>query len=146
MKSIIVLAAALAVAPLASAGLYKYVDKDGKTVYSDQPPPDAAATQLHVAPQASGPAPKSYVEQDKDLNKARAEERDREKKKEIAEQNAKLEQERCDQARQNYHTFTDGGRLFKYNEKGEREFLSDEQIEAQRAKSKQEMDEACKSS
>ena len=38
MKRILVLAIALAFAPLAGAELYKYVDKNGKTVYSDQPP------------------------------------------------------------------------------------------------------------
>ena len=40
MKTIVLLTCALAVATLASAQLYKYVDKNGKTVYTDQPPPE----------------------------------------------------------------------------------------------------------
>ena len=43
MKRIVLLVLACAVAPLATAQMYKYVDKDGKTVYTDQPPPDADA-------------------------------------------------------------------------------------------------------
>jgi hypothetical protein len=145
MKRIIVLALACVVAPLAVADLYKYVDKDGRTVYSDQPPANVDSKQVHISP-GGGSTSKGYVARDKELEKGRAAEKDREKKKEVAEQNAKLDQERCAQARLAYQTYSDGGRLFKYNDKGEREMLDDEQIEAERAKSKQAMDEACKTS
>ncbi|HXZ49872.1 MAG TPA: DUF4124 domain-containing protein [Usitatibacter sp.] len=145
MKRIIVLALACAVAPLAGAQLYKYVDKDGRTVYSDQPPPAGESKQLHVNT-GTGTAGPSYVARDKALDKTRQAEKDKEKKKEIGEENAKLAQQRCAQATESYHTYQEGGRLFRTNEKGEREFLSDEEIEAARVKSKQEMDEACKSS
>ena len=145
MMRIIVLALACAVAPLAAAQLYKYVDKDGHTVYSDQPPVNAESKQVHISPGGGAPS-KSYVARDKDREKGRAAEKDKEKKKEVAEQNAKLDQERCAQARLAYQSYAEGGRLFKYNDKGEREFLGDEEIEAERVKSKQLMDEACKTS
>jgi hypothetical protein len=145
MKGIIVLALACMVAPPAVADLYKYVDKDGRTVYSDQPPPNVDSKQMHISP-GGGSTSKSYVARDKELDKGRAAEKDKEKKKEVAEQNAKLDQERCAQAKLAYQTYTDAGRLFKYNDKGEREMLDDDQIEAERAKAKQQMDEACKTS
>ena len=144
MKRLAILALACAVVPLASAELYKYVDKDGKTVYSDQPPINADSKQLHVAP-GGGTSAKSYVARDKELEKERTKAKDKEKKAEDAATNEKLAEQRCEQAKSNYQTYAEGGRLFKTNKEGEREFLSDEEIEQQRTKSKQEMDEACKS-
>jgi hypothetical protein len=145
MKRIIVLALACALPALAAAQLYKYVDKDGHTVYSDQPPVNAESKQVHISPGGGAPG-KSYVARDKELEKGRAADKDREKKKEVAEQNAKLDQERCAQAKLAYQSYSEGGKLFKYNDKGEREYLGDEEIEAERVKSKQQMDEACKTS
>lgn len=145
MKRLAVLALACALAPLASAELYKYVDKDGKTVYSDQPPVNTDSKQLHVAPSA-GAGPKSYVERDKELDKQRKEAADKEKKSEQSAAQAKAAEERCTQAQANYKSYEEGGRLLKYNEKGEREYMTDEEIESARAKSKQQMDEACKKS
>jgi hypothetical protein len=144
MKRLIVLALACAVAPLASATLYKYVDKDGKTVYSDTPPAGVDVKPLHVAPATgSGPAKAPPSALEKDLEKGRALAKEREKKTDAAEHNAKLAEQKCEQARASYRTYQDGGRLFKYNDKGEREFLSDDEIEAKRVSSKKEMDEAC---
>ena len=147
MKRLIVLALACAVAPLASATLYKYVDKDGKTVYSDTPPPGADAKPLHVIPSSGGggPATKPAATLDKELEKGRALAKDREKKQEIEEKNQKIAEQRCEQARDNLRTYTDGGRLFKYDAKGEREFLTDEEIEAARVKAQKDVDESCKS-
>jgi hypothetical protein len=145
MKRLAIVALACALAPLASAELYKYVDKDGKTVYSDQPPVNADSKQLHVAPSA-GSGPKSYVERDKELDKQRKEAADKEKKSEQGAAQAKAAEERCTQAQANYKSFEEGGRLLKYNDKGEREYMTDEEIESGRVKSKQQMDEACKKS
>lgn len=144
MKRLAVLVLACALAPLASAELYKYVDKDGKTVYTDQPPSTAESKQLHVAPSAAAPETKSYVERDKELEKQRKAEAAKEKKSEQTAAQAKAAEERCTQAQANYKSYVDGGRLLKYNEKGEREYMTDEEIESARAKSKQQMDEACK--
>ena len=41
---------------------------------------------------------------------------------------------------------TAGGRIATYDAKGERRFLSDEQIEAERVKAQKTVDEACKTS
>jgi hypothetical protein len=73
MKRIVLLTCALAIATLASAQLYKYVDKNGKTVYTDQPPPDADDPKaMRIPSSATGAAPppgKSAVAQDKELQK-----------------------------------------------------------------------------
>ena len=150
MKGIIVLAAALAFAPVALAQLYKYVDKDGKTVYSDQPPVNIDSKQLN-APARSAPAAaaaaapvKSAVERDKDLENSREESRERQKKAADAEKKSAEAEARCSQSKSAYATYADGGRILKYNDKGEREYLGDAEIEQERARTRREMDEACK--
>jgi Domain of unknown function (DUF4124) len=149
MKSLLVLALALAAAPFASAQMYKYIDKDGKTVYSDQAPPNTDSKQLNIPSGAfSSPVapPKSAVERDKDLQKGRDEVRDRAKKADDAVKQAEARDQQCAAAKMAYKTYEDGGRIHKYDEKGERVILGDEEIEAERVKSKREMDEACKKS
>jgi hypothetical protein len=151
MKRVLVLALACMVAPLAAAQLYKYVDKDGKTVYSDQPPVNTDSKQLNIqsggtreAAASPAAAPKSAVDRDKDLQKGRDEARERAKKGEESSKQAQAKEEACSNARAAYQTYADGGRIHKYNDKGERVYLGDEEIEVERARTKREMDEACK--
>jgi Domain of unknown function (DUF4124) len=149
MKSLLVLALALAASPLASAQMYKYLDKDGKTVYSDQAPPNTDTKQLNIpsgVTSSPAAAPKNAVERDKDLQKGRDEARDRAKKADDAVKQAEAKDQQCAAAKMAYQTYADGGRIAKYNDKGERIFLGDEEIDAERERSKREMDEACKKS
>lgn len=143
MKRLIVAALALALAPLASAEMYKYVDKNGKTVYTDQPPADADAKRVS-APSAPASAPaKSYVERDKEVEKGREKSREQAKKTAETDKADQAKKQRCEQARGNLQIYTDGGRIMKTNEKGERDYMSDEEIAAERAKTQKLVDEAC---
>lgn len=149
MKSLLVLALALAAAPLASAQMYKYIDKDGKTVYTDQPPVNIDTKTLNIQTGTTSAAPaaqKSAVDRDKELQKGRDEVRDRAKKADELAKQAEAREQACNAARSTYKTYADGGRIFKYDDKGERIVLGDEQIDAERERSKKEMDEACKKS
>ena|SRR5947209_4663742 len=143
MKRMIVAVVALAVVPLASADLYKYVDKNGKTVYSDQPPVDVDSKRLSGPSAPPSAAPKSYVERDKEIEKGREKSREQAKKTAEAEKVDQAKKQRCEQARGNLQIYTEGGRILKTNEKGERDYLSDEEIAAERAKSQKLVDEAC---
>ena len=146
MKRVMMVAIALALSPAAMAQLYKSVDKDGRVIYTDQPPASGNAKTINI-PKSVTDAPaasKSYVAQDKENEK---------KKKEAGEKAAKAgdpakkaadDQARCAQARSAYQMYADGGRIFKTDEKGERVFLSDAEIESSRSKSRREMEEACK--
>jgi hypothetical protein len=129
--------------PLAGAQqLYKYVDKDGRTVYSDQAPTNLDSKQINAAPASGGAAPaKSAVDKDKDLEKGRKESRD---KAEKAAKASSEQDQRCQQARAAAQSYSEGGRVYKYNDKGEREYMSDEELTKAQQKSKSEMDEACK--
>lgn len=143
MKRLIFLALACAVVPAASAQLYKYVDKDGKTVYSDQPPVNTESKQIVVQPGPAAAPTKSYVQEDKELAKSREAAKEKEKKAEQAARDAKDAEERCAQAESNYRVYADGGRITKYVN-GERTFLGDDEIAAELARTKRERDEACK--
>jgi hypothetical protein len=146
MKRTIALVLALVLAPLAGAQLYKYTDpKTGKTVYSDQPPADVDSKTLNVKG-GGGPAAKSAVEQDKALDKGRKKVAEDAKKAGEAQERAAKAEAHCNAAKQNYQIYADGGRISKMNSQGEREILTDEEIEAKRASSRREMDEACKKS
>ncbi|MBC8023353.1 MAG: DUF4124 domain-containing protein [Burkholderiales bacterium] len=149
MKRIVIVACALALAPFASAQMYKYVDKDGKTVYTDQPPPGSEPKQMNVPSSATGssPAPaKSAVQQDKELQKARDKAQEGTKKADETAARAKAEEERCESAKTAYTHYAQGGRISKYNAQGERIFLGDAEIDAERERAKQKMEEVCKKS
>ena len=150
MKRFLIVALAVALAPLASAQLYKYVDQNGKTVYTDQPPANSDPKALRIAPSAVSPAPsaapKSAVQQDKELQKGRDKLKEEAKKNEEKAQRAAAEEQRCESAKGAYEHYAAGGRLAKLNEKGERVFLGDDEIDAEREKARRAMDEACKKS
>lgn len=150
MKRTIILVMALAIAPAAFAQLYKYVDKNGKTVYSDQPPTGVESKQLnvHTSRPTNAPPPsaaKTAVERDKDLDKTRKEVAEKQKKASETAEMASQNEQRCITARGSYQTFVDGGRIQKTNEKGERVLLSDAEIDSERERARKEMEEACKS-
>ena len=143
MKRLTVLIFACALAPLAGAQLYKYIDKDGKTVYSDQPPLNVESKQIS-APSGPATGSKSFLERDKELEKARTKNREKAKKSEETARRADENQERCAQARNALLTYTDGGRIYKYDEKGERSFMEESEIATAREKAQRDVDEACK--
>ncbi len=145
MKRIALAALALALAPLASAQLYKWVDKDGKVSYSDQPPPAAASKQIKVETGGSGPAP-SAVARDKELQKGRQEAADAQKKKDDAERVAKQREEECEKSRSYLKGLENGGRFVTFDDKGNRTFLEADQIEAEKTKARKNVEEACKPS
>jgi hypothetical protein len=147
MKRLILLSVALAAAPLAVAQLYKYVDKDGKTVYTDQPPVNAETKQLKVpvAPAATAPAPaKTALEKDKELEKGRKDTREATKKADETAQRAQEAEEKCATATGNYKQWEAGGRFTKRTESGERVFMDEADQAAEKEKARVIMDQACK--
>ena len=148
MKRVIIVALALAFAPAGVAQLYKYVDKNGKTVYSDTPPADIDSKQINVpssrAPTPAAGAPKSAVERDKENDKGRKDGADKQKKADEEAARVAQNELRCQQLKGNLAIYTEGGRIQKTNEKGERDFMSDAEIESARERTRREMEEACK--
>jgi len=137
-------AAAALFATAAAAQLYKYVDKDGRTVYSDQPPAGVDSTLVNAPSSPSGS--KSFVERDKEMEKLRAKGREEAKKADEKEKTAAAQDERCRQATDRHRALVEGGRIWKYDEKGERTVMDDQEIETEREKARKLVDEACKKS
>lgn len=149
MKRILMVALALALAaPVAAQQLYKWVDKDGKTHYSDTPPANQETKQLNTGSGSTTAAapPKGAIARDKELEKGREASRDAGKKSDDAAKLAAAKDEACTRARQAYQTYADGGRIHKYSDKGERVLLDDNEIEVEREKARRDMDDACKKS
>ena len=101
------------------------------------------AARASAAPAAG---PKTAVERDKDLDKARKETREKADKQAKAAERDQQQEQRCAAARERLAAFVEGGRIYKTNEKGERVFMDDAEIESGRERSRREMDEACKKS
>ena len=78
--------------------------------------------------------PKTAVERDKELDKGRKEAAEKAKKAGDETEKQAQNEQRCGSTRSNYQMYGDGGRIQKTNEKGERELLSDAEIEAAREK------------
>ncbi|MCB2004721.1 MAG: DUF4124 domain-containing protein [Rhodoferax sp.] len=129
---------------------WQWIDKSGRKVYSDQPPPsdipvknilkqpgkttvapaavNAAAPAPATAPAAaSGPAAPQLGDNDKDLQaKTRqAEAEAKAKVKAEAERLAKVRSTNCEKARANQALMDSGVRVSITNAKGEREILDD---------------------
>jgi hypothetical protein len=146
MNRLLFFAIAAAISTAASAELYKWVDKDGKVTYSDQPPPAGQSKQLNIPTGvASGSAgSRAAVDRDKELQAGRNEASEKAKVAAEKERKAKVDEENCNRAKAYLKTVTDGGRISSTNEKGERYLLDDNQIEAERVKAQKAVDENCK--
>ncbi len=156
MKSPVQLFAAIAIflaTATVAAQVFKWIDKDGKVNFSDTPPPAEAvkgeAKKLTVLPPTTTPAPapakvKAAVDPAKDAEKKKTELAEKAKKDEVAEQNAKQNEERCKEAKRYLSTLDSGTPLRQSNDAGERVFMSDEQRASETARAKTAVTESCK--
>lgn len=135
---------------LSAAAQWQWLDKDGRKVFSDRPPPSnipeknilrqphqrgkavadapaaAAALAAPIAPAAAAGTPK-LAGADKELMDKKKQAADAEVAKRKAEEEriAKVKAENCARARQAKSGMDSGVRIARTNDKGEREFLDD---------------------
>ena len=143
MKRILLTLLALAFSGVASAQLYKWVDKNGRTQYGDTPPADAAkVTRLKPPPPGSAPTPAPSADAKKDaagkdkggkaltpeqaFQKRQQERADADQK--AAKERAEADQKRagCEQAQASLRQLQSGQRLSTVNAQGERVFIDDD--------------------
>jgi hypothetical protein len=163
-------AAALA-AGSAHAQVYKCVDEKGKTVYSQTPCPSGAnATQLEGKPPTGarrspygGETPAASADPAKPAAKDDAkapakppptpEEAFQKRQQERADEDRKAaekvaadarKQEDCRRAKEQVAQFDIGGRIARLDDKGERYFLDDNQVAAERARAQQIVNDTCR--
>lgn len=173
MKYKIVLLAAMLMQALfvvdVSAEIYKWKDKDGVTRYTDLPPPQGVKPITTIKKSVPKPVPIDVtnpqtpievmnpqaaaggkIEQKKEvmtpeqMDKKRKEIEQIEKRnKEEKEAQAKDKQLRCSAAKANYQSYSQGGRMYRMNEKGEREYLGDQDLSQGAAQAQQEIQQYC---
>ena len=161
---------ALCVALPASAQMYKWVDANGKVHYSDKPPPSNIKTEkLHeparpISPPAANEAkgratneavkggtpkdaaksgPKTAAEQEQAFRKRKADEAKAQEKQAQEDTIARDRAENCKRAKAALAGLELGGRQTRIDEKGERVFLTDQQISQEMARMRQEAATAC---
>lgn len=146
------------------AEIYTWKDADGRSHFSDQPPPSGQAKTLRGSQQRSGyydagaePAgaasgipearasgPKTWQDQDKDFAKRQAEKAEAEAKAR-KEKEAKAEKEQyCSDLRRNIAMLERGGRIAKANEKGEAVPMSDNQLQGELESNRAKLAKDCK--
>ncbi len=144
----------------AGAEIYKWTDKDGKVHYSDQPPPELAVKKMpqHKPPtpppsvpaaaashpEAAKKGPPTAADKELEYRKRKVAAEEAEKKEQLAQEDAKRKQAHCGALKGDYKSLSDGGRITRYDEKGEKVFLDDKGIETELARVKRELEENCK--
>ena len=113
----------------ASAALYKWTDANGRVVYSDQPPLNAAKTeQLRGAPPPANPnAAKELAQREAEFKKRQADAAKAEEKAGKDRVSAESHVEACAQAKGQLRQLAESQlAIYRYNEKGEREVMDDD--------------------
>jgi len=146
--SLLLLSALTCAAGIAQADVYKYTDPQGRTQYTDKPltlPAQRMNVQTHrtdtdEVAQRSADELKTLQATDKSKQTAQSTAAE---KKEAAEMTAKDKADSCVKARERYTGYMSSLRLYKPGANGEREYLTDAEIDKARATAKQAMDELC---
>jgi hypothetical protein len=144
-----------------SADMYKWTDENGKTHYSDQPPPNAAtksetikAAKPQVNPAAPPPPaaagqpgaipPKSPNDQEMEFRKRRLQQAEMEAKTQKDAQAAEEKKRNCQRATEQVQAYERGGRITRYGPNGEQLYLSDGEIQTELNSARKAADSWCK--
>ncbi len=147
-----------------NAEIIKYKSETGNWAYSDVPPPPTIKQEvvgkrktvpIGVTPVATATSVdakktgKSKVVNSKDIdNEIAALKRqkiaEQEKhNKEVADEQVKIKADNCKAARANLAAYTQGGRIYKTNDKGERDYLDDKALDAGKVQTQQDVETNC---
>jgi hypothetical protein len=148
--TIVMLGFALGFVDGASAQQFRWIDKDGRVQYGDTPPPGVKATRLKPPPAGSASAPAAAKKDgDKPLSpeaafrKRQEEQAAEDKKSAQASADAEAKRQNCESARGQLRSIQAGQRMSTTNAQGERVFLDDAQIAAERARAEQAVAASC---
>ena len=148
----------------AIAEVNKWVDSKGQVHFSDLPPPPDAQVSYPAKPKtprpesysgetvgkndsipASAPAaPKTIMERDADLKKARKEKQEAADKAALKEANAEIMKSNCAGAKQNLSALQSGVRIAGIDASGEQYFLDEGQLQQRIEKAQQAVSSYCK--
>ena len=164
--NLVLVTAAMMAVTLPAAAQWQWIDKDGRKVFSDRPPPadtrekdiskrplDPSAMPLSasnqvitaVAPRASAASAPQLAAKDSELElrKKQAEKEDGLKKKAEDDKQAKTKQDNCDRAKVALVTLQSGVRVVTINATGEREVMDDAKRAGETRRVKEAADVSC---
>lgn len=145
----------LCAAPLAAQAQIKcWTGADGKRSCGDAPPAGAKVTTVKVPSSPPPPAaakdskgakkgPMTPAEQEQAYRKRQADAEKAAAKAAEERQEAALKRENCERARESVSAIQGGQRLSRFNDKGERIFLDEGQMQQELAKSQQGVQQWC---
>jgi len=140
MKRVLLCAALIAWSGMASAVVYKWVDAQGKLQYGDRPPDGVHAEVVeglgtHTGHRNDAPA---ATPQKAAVNPPASA-----AKKAVDEDVAQTRAKQCAEAQDRYKKLIEGRHLYKAGPDGERQYLTSQEIDAERLTQKQEVDAVC---
>jgi hypothetical protein len=149
-RILVFVAAVLTCAIVQAGDVYKYVDEQGRTMYTDKPIPGAVlvSTGSQRPPEAASHA---YATQQAAQNSQLASSNQRIAEQQndsrvaanVAKDLEATRAERCKKARAAYDTTLNSRRLYREQPGGQREYLSDAEIAAQRVEAAKAVEAIC---
>ncbi len=141
-----VVSASLAVAGTAGAeGVYKWVDEQGRTHFTDTPPAGKKSDKLAIQPapgeQATPPPTKTWQEQSQLANQRRHLAQDKEQQ---AAKRDQQDEQRCLAARRAVDLLNRERPIYRVNGQGEREYMEDAQRQATQETASQRVSAYCR--
>ncbi len=146
MKRVLLFGALIVWSAMASAVVYKWTDADGHVHYGDQPPDGVKAEVVellgtHSSSAPPPPPPRTTAAAAAPAAAAAAAKSSNQDPGEAAAAQA----QQCADAQQRLKQLTEGRHLYKAGPNGEREYMTSEQIDAERADAKSEVAQLCNS-
>ena len=146
-------------AAAAHAQVYKCLDATGRTVYSQNPcppsmkretmqrggipPASAVAPAAGAADKASKSTPKTAADQEQDFRKRQQDQAKASKESDQKSAEAQAKDANCRNAKQRLAQYEIGGRISQINDKGERYYMEDAQIETEKARARADVSQSC---
>ena len=141
MKRIVLCAALLVWSSMACAGVYKWVDAQGKVQYGDTPP-DGVHAEIVALPGSNASSAPAASPKPPPTPQA-ANPKAAQDKQAVAQDVAASKEKECADARVAYQKLIEGRRIYSTDADGQRVYLSSQEIDAQRLAAKQAVDDAC---
>lgn len=135
--------------PTAAQGVYKWVDEKGVTSFGETPPDGVEAVRTDVRfSRTDRAAVQARLDEDKVVKDA-AETRQRQEREQAEEQagtdarNEEIRKQNCQLALDTQRKYDQARRLYRPTEDGGRDYLSDAELDAERAEANRQVNEWC---
>ena len=147
MKRVLLCAALLAWSGLASAVVYKWIDAQGKLQYGDRPPDGVHAQIVEgLGTHGTRPEPRPPADSSQPVKSAAQTNNAQDSVKQTVDEDvAQVKDKQCADAQARYKTLIEGRKLYKAGADGERQYLTSEEIDAERLNAKRDIDAICNS-